>query len=347
MRVLCDFHHAGLLNSLILLFEKRLGWKVYRPIGREWYDEGYWKVYNHPETVEQFLGINGSTPDGTEPLNDVVGQDNGIYLCHDIASNKTNRAITLEQFRKMNFGIVIASIPQHIEPFKKLCQEHWSRPKLIFQIGNQWTNEASNADNIMASARIDLQNKNSVVYHQEFDTNIFSRGFSEVAEPRITSFVNCFSLDNMFKEDFELFEKIESLMPDWNFKCLGGQCRDGCANGEEEVAREIKKSAFIWHTKRGGDGYGHIIHNASACGVPMIVKKEYYVGKLGEDLMIDGETCICIDELSTDEIIKKIRYYSQYPMWKTMCGNVYNNFKKKVDFDKEEKDIRHFLAKLV
>ncbi|MBU1110794.1 hypothetical protein KKB83_04205 [Patescibacteria group bacterium] len=345
MNVLCDFHHAGLLNSLILLFERRLGWKVYRPIGRQWFDEGYWKVYDHPATVAQFLDVNGATPDNTDPVNDVITGESGVYICHDISSLKTNRAITLDKFREMNFGIIIASIPKHVEPFKKLCKEHWSRPKLIFQIGNQWVGEAEKADNIMCSSRIAIANKNSVVYHQEFDTNVFSRASSEVFEPNITSLVNCFSNDGMFKEDWELFQKVEKLMPEWNFKCMGGQCRDGQAHGEAEVAKTIAKAGFIWHTKKGGDGYGHIIHNASACGRPMIVKKEYYSGKLGEDLMIDGKTCVCIDGLNPLEIKNKIEYYSR--QWKELCNNSYYNFKNKVDFDKEEKIIRHFLSKLI
>ena len=347
MNILVDFHHAGLLNSLILLFEKRLGCKVYRPIGREWFDEGYWKVYDHPATVAQFLDIGGANPDKTDPVNEVEGEKDGIFLCHDIASNETNRAITLDKFRKMNFSIVIASIPQHVTPFLKLCEKHWSMPKLIFQIGNQWQNEASNVENIMVSARIDTKNKHSVVYHQEFDTNVFCRASSDVFVPKITSLINCFPTDGMFKEDWELFQKVETLMPKIEFKCLGGQGRDGMAHGEQGVADEIRSSGFVWQTKRGGDGYGHIVHNTGACGIPMLVKKEYYEGKMGEDLMIDGVTCVCIDNLNPQQIVDKIHYYSAPLRWKSMCENTYRNFKKNVDFDNEEKKIRHFLSELV
>jgi hypothetical protein len=148
--VFTDFHHASLLQSFILLFEKRLGGKVFRPIGTQWFDEGYWKVYDHPETVKQFLGINAATPDGTEPLNEVVGHipmtenqrilspEDGIYLCHDIDSDTTNKAVTFNTFHQLPIDIVIATLPQHIEPFKKLAAEHWNKPKFIYQIGNQW-----------------------------------------------------------------------------------------------------------------------------------------------------------------------------------------------------------------
>lgn len=42
MRVLADYHHHDLFESLAILFEDRLGWELYRPIGMEWFDEGYW-----------------------------------------------------------------------------------------------------------------------------------------------------------------------------------------------------------------------------------------------------------------------------------------------------------------
>src|SRR6185369_14397050 len=176
LKVLTDFHHAGLLQSLILLFENRLGGELYRPIGTEWATQGYWKVYDHPATVEQFLGVGGNTPDGTKKLNEVQGQPTpGIYWCNDIDSGKINKAITLERFLDMPFDIVIASIPAHVEPFKKLCEIHPNHPKLIYQIGNSWVPEAAMAPNIMASAIINgiPEGINFISYHQEFDTSIF------------------------------------------------------------------------------------------------------------------------------------------------------------------------------
>jgi hypothetical protein len=71
--VFTDFHHASLLQSFILLFEKRLGGNVFRPIGMEWAEKGFWKIYDHPATREQYLGLNGATPDGTPRLNEVIG----------------------------------------------------------------------------------------------------------------------------------------------------------------------------------------------------------------------------------------------------------------------------------
>lgn len=366
MNVFVDFHHASLLNSFILLFEKRLGGNVYRPIGMDWATQGYWRVYDHPATQEQYLGIGGATPDGTPPLNDVDAYDSlgqvtrGIFNCQDIDSGLTNKAITFNAFMSMPFDIVIDSLPQHLESFKKLCELHPSKPKLIYQIGNQWdVMDTTITKNVMCSALIQPgyvpQKVNFISYHQEFDTSLFHpdealtgidlSGNNILVSPakNIYSFVNVFY--NF--PDWSLFEEVERLLSDFTFRSYGGQCRDGAAHGSKELADKMREARFIWHTKAGGDGYGHVLFNTAAVGRPLITKKSYYSGKLGEKLMIDGETCINIDNLTVNEIVDKIKYYSQPELYKKMSERVYQNFTEQVNFDKEEQEIRKFLDRLV
>lgn len=348
--MLADFHHASLLNSLRILFEDRYEGELYRPIGREWFDNGYWKVYDHPATVAQYLEVGGATPDNTQPLNEVekTYYRDTIYLCKDIDSNMTNKAITYQGFMSMHFDLVIASLPQHIEPFRKLVNSHPAAPKLIYQIGNAWNitpEQESMVDGIISSAKTDYGgSKPYVEYHQEF--GIYD--FTEIKKQRkITSFVNCFSGDLMFADDFQLFEKVEKLIPNVQMKVYGGQCRDGCMHGSKEVAREMQESMFIWHTKKGGDGYGHIIHNAFAYGVPPIVKAQYYDGKLARELMVDGETCIIIDNLSAPEIVNKINYFLDFERLRLLSDGASSRFNKIVDWNKEADDIAEMLKRVL
>lgn len=354
LKVLTDFHHAGLLRSLILLFEDRLGGEVYRPIGREWHERGFWKIYDHPATVAQYLDIGGATPDGTPRLNELVEQPiPDVYKCQDIDSGFTNKAITLHGFFTMDFDVVIASIPAHIEPFKKLCELHPNKPKLVFQIGNAWTIEAGLAPNIMASAIIHNvpEHINFISYHQEFDLSIFYPQFADTPEAmpgqNIYSFVNVFGGASHYAYDWALFQNIEALMPSWTFKSYGGQCRDGAAHGDKEVAQKMREARFIWHTKQGGDGYGHVLHNAPAVARPLVVKKEYYRGKMGEPLLEDGISCIAIDGLTPEQIVGKIEHYSQPQEYAKLCRGAYDTFKKVVNFDAEAEKINLFLEKLV
>lgn len=359
--VFTDFHHASLLQSFILLFEKRLGGKVYRPIGIDWFEKGFWKVYDHPATVQQFLGIGGATPDGSPRLNDVDGhatypkpgggfQDEPyVYFCRDIDSGKFNNAITFDGFMQTKIDIVIASLPYHIEPFKRLCEMHPNHPKLIYQIGNAWTTEAGLAPNVMASAKISgvPEGTNFIEYHQEFDTDIFKPGFDKDPDPIISSFVNVFNGQDHFAPDYKLFQEVEAQMQDFTFKSYGGQCRDGAVGPSEVLAETMRNARFIWHTKAGGDGYGHIIHNAAAVGRPLIVKQEYYRGKLAEPLLIDGQTCIAIDGLTISDIVNKIRHYNDPARYLSLCRAAYDQFTRICDFDKEFNLLQHFLANLV
>lgn len=366
--VFTDFHHASLLNSLIMLFEGRLGGNVYRPIGIDWAEKGYWNVYDHPATQAQFLTLDqGYRPiDGTPPLNQFVenvpNPEDGVYYCQDIDSGKYNKAITLDKFLELPINVVIASIPSHIEPFKKLCALHPNKPKLIFQIGNAWTVEAGTAPNVMASAIIHNvpEHINFISYHQEFDLLTFYpqivrtpddanylKGKNDMPGQNIYSFVNCFNIMGHFANDWRLFELLEAVSPEWSFKSFGGQCRDGAAHGTEQLADKMREARFIWHTKAGGDGYGHIIHNAPAVARPLIVKKQYYQGKLAEPLLIDGVSCIAIDGLNPNEIKAKIEYYSDPAEYAKLSQGAYETFLKVVDFEAEAKAIEKFLENLV
>lgn len=334
--VFTDHHHGSLLLSLILLFEKRLGGNVFAPIGFDWETQGFWKILDNPGTVNPYLNVPTAVPLDTNSM---------LYLCQE--AGFIYKGITLDGFYQIPIDIVIASIPAHIAPFSRLCKSHPNKPKLIYQIGNAWPVEAGLTRNVMASAIIKGVPKhiNFITYHQEFELSVFYPDFSYPGQ-NIYSFVNFFTTSESYASDWALFEEVEKLMPTWNFKSFGGVCRDGALTGPNEVSQKIRESRFIWHTKFGGDGFGHIIYNSAAVARPMIVKMEYYKDKLGRELMKDGVTCLAIDGLSPHEVVNKILYYSDEKRYATLCKNVSENFKEKVDFDREEITLKKFITSL-
>ena len=88
MKIFADLHHSSLFTSFKLLFENRLGHRMYRPIGLEWFTEGFWKIAepynNNIGTVKQFLEPGNTPTDGTPPLNQELSD-----------------CMTLEQFKKL------------------------------------------------------------------------------------------------------------------------------------------------------------------------------------------------------------------------------------------------------
>lgn len=344
MKILTDFHHAGLLHSLIMLFEDRLGHEVYRPIGLEWAEEGFWSVYDHPATRAQYLSLAQGfiPPDGSAPLNNIKKIGANVFYCQDIDSGYYNKAITLHTFKNTKFDIVIASLPQHIEPFKRLIAEYNPEAKLIFQVGNQW--DGIEAPNIMASAKLSNvpDHINHIEYHQEFDLADFNPD-REIEQYTIGSFMN---VPSQFPDYETLLMLEKELDAKWKVFIHGGMGRDDPIHGSHNVAKVMKSMQWVWHVKAGGDGYGHILFNSAASGVPTIVKKSYYNGKLGEKLLIPDVTCIDIDGLNGYQIIEKLERFSAPDAYRMMCENVVNNFRDNVNFDEEAKQIEAFLGRL-
>lgn len=348
MNVFADFHHSALFYSFYLLFEKRFGGNLYRPVGMEWRERNYWHIFNHPATAAQYLSLDQTfrPVDGSLPLNLLHGTKPTHYEVDEQAHGYIQKAVTLEQFNKLPIDVVIASIPEHIEPFKRLCAQHPNKPKLVFHVGNTW-DYVEGVANVMASAKIHTpESVHKIEYHQEFDTSLFTVGKYKGSKD-IVSFVNCFDTQQHLAQDWQLFQAVEKLMTDYTFRAYGGGCRDGSCHGVLDVAETMQEARFIWHTKAGGDGFGHVLHNAYCSGTPVIIKKDYYRGKLAEPLIEDGVTSICIDNLSPQEVVEKINHYSVDDRYYALCKGASKRFEEFVNFDSEAVALKTFFETLV
>lgn len=336
MRVLTDFHHSSLLESLILLFERRLGYELYRQIGLEWFSEGFWKINNQEDTARQFLELGSTPSDGTRPLNDPT---NPLVIdgC---------KVITLDAFKNSRFDILIASLPQHIEPFKKLIELYQPGAKLIYQIGNQWQVSAKDVKNVMASAKVVIPDSvNGVTYHQEFDINIFHYEAPQ-RNRKIYSFINCLSTADLFSSDWALFLQLERMMPEWEFKSFGGQCRDGNMQGAQALADKMREADFIFHCKTGGDGYGHIIHNAASVGRMLITREKDNFDKLAQPL-VQQSNSIVVDGKTPSQIMDEITKSFEDPaLFELNSSQMHKVFERNCNFDRESERIKKFLDQL-
>jgi len=349
MKVFCDLHHADLYYSLQLLFEKRFGWEMYRPIGLEWQQQGFWKIYDHPATANQFLGLNqaivppqdvhGNYLEGRDVLNANYRFEDGIYYVKDPAHQKIQRAITLDKFKEMKFDILISSIPDHIGPFNKLIGLYHPQAKHIFQVGNAWGHLPGVKNILSSTASFDVPPGINICFcHQEFDLDIFEY-VPPPAHNIISSYVH-------YMQHPQILNQYRSLLPEFNITTYGAGM-DQVLHGTQNVANQIKSSSWTWHYKPGGDGYGHSIHTSYACGRPALIWGSQYQGKLAADLFIHQQTCIDMS-LNPPEInVQLIREWSQPEQHKLMCQNAYNRFKEVIDFNKEEIKIRKFIEGLI
>lgn len=343
MKVLADCHHGDLFNSLQILFEDRLGFELYRPIGLDWFTGGYWRIAepygNNIDTVKQFLDINNLPWSPYGNLNGGNYKDGNVYKVFDPRYGKYQKAITLETFSQMDFDLVISSIPDHDESFARLIKDRMPKAKHISQMGNAY--QTTEVANVMCSTKPYPvpEGKNVVFYHQEFPLHYFR---FEAPRPsnKIVSFVNVLPKP----DQFALFE---TNLPEMEFKSYGIGNRDGTITGLDEIAQIMKTSLFGYHVKPGGDGFGHVIHNWFACGRPVLVGGNDYTDKLAGDLLIDNVTCIDLDKNSFQSSLDKIKYWSDPENHAEMCVQVIKRFREVVDFNKEEQLVRKFLEKII
>ncbi len=345
MNVLADFHHFDLYYSLQLLFEKRLGWELYRPIGMDWFEGGYWKIAepygNNPDTVRQYLDINTMAWDPHKNLNGGTNnyEKDGVYHIWDPIHEIFQKAITLEKFKEIPIDIVISSYQPHDESFARLIKDYKPKVKHIAQMGN--TYQTTEVKNVMCSTMPYPipPDKNVVFYHQEFDLDVFKYSPPQ-ATSKITSFVNLLPMP-------EVYRLYKSRLPDFDFKAYGAGSLDGTITGLGAISKIMSESDFGWHIKPGGDGFGHIIHNWFACGRPVLTNFSDYNDKLAGFLLQDGKTALNLEACGFEENINRILYYSIPENYQAMCEDAHKKFKEVVDFDREFIELKKFLEKII
>lgn len=349
MRVLTDFHHSSLLRATNMLFGDRLGMDVYRPIGMEWFDEGFWAINDQRDTAEQFLALGSQPVDDTARLNDL---EQGFgpadrFAIYDPGMKSTHRACMLDYFKQNQFDYVIASIPAHIPLFRSLIAKYQPHAKLIVQIGNEWPPELLEGCNVLASVKERfIPNANAVFYHQEFDLDIF-RPSPVLVNKKIYSFINCMQQQMPLAwSDFSGLEMLLKARSGFEFRSYGGQCRDGNMTGPVELADKMREAMMIFHVKEGGDGFGHIIYNAYAVGRPVITRSRFYKDRLAEELLVPG-TFIDMDKHNLPDafnIINRLHY--QPEALQEMGRKAHEQFAIVVDYKKDAERIREWLTNL-
>lgn len=349
-RILCDLHHGDLYRSLQLLFNRRLGWELYRPVGMEWFTEGYWALNDKRNTAEQYLGLHQIEPKDVHgrPVTESFGPqawinhgcDNGIDGVHQvvlIGDEATQLAVRLETAKEMKFDIVLSSVSAHFPIYERFRQQYCPHAKHIYQSGNMHVPPAGVLNFLNSTTSEAPHVPNHVRYHQEFDLAQFP--CVPCNQPR--SIVNL-----MHFQKFHNMEDWNGLLSqpqlaDWPSKNYGAGNADGSCG---DIPMALQNHGFLWHVKKGGDGYGYNIHNAFASGRPVITRLSHYRGQTAAPLMTDLQTVIDLDVHSMPEVARNlIGIADDYETWRE---RVYKRFQEHVNFDAEFEQIKTFLDNL-
>ena len=319
-----------------LLFEKRLGMEMYRPIGKEWFTNGFWRVAepygNAEDTIGQYLAIDSRKWDSQKRLNGDYKLKDGVYYIYDPENKMHHKAITFDKFREMQFDYVCSTHPLH--DIWQLLLQYQPKAKWIAQIGNE--GQTTMAPTVISSVYNyqPISGQKVLFAHQEFDLSDYGY-IPPTSHTKISSFV-------VLLPEREVFLQYKNALPEMDMKAYGPGAIDGNIGDVKGISGEMKASAFGWHIK-SQDGYGHVLHKWFAVGRPVIIRGSYYEGKTGGLLLEDQVTCIDLDKHSFEENLKLIRYWAEPENHIKMCQNGYKKFKEVVDFDREAEEIIQYL----
>jgi hypothetical protein len=377
VRVLADYHlghHHDLWESLELLFTDRFGWELLRPIGMDWFEQGYWnheRKWHGDAIARQYL----------EPWGSDVTDLDGRLSRLDTSHNRVQKLVTLEQARELRPDIVISTLAHNHEGLARFAAEVGATFGL--QIGNVRFGAQDMAEDRWDLAAFGLVSgvmpltppKPHVTYHQEFAVPDYTspqrlRGWDrdctdpncswvKSGEPwrcdipadhpfRVSSFVQCYPETDWA---YKWMTDTAAVAPEFDWRVYGayGQAPvDQYAAGNLDVCayvqRAMQASDAAWHLKRWSDGYGHVIHNWFAVGRPVFGFESYYRDQLAGPLWVEGVTSYNVEGRTPAEIAALLRELrDDEDKHLRMCEAAAARFREVVNFDAEADQIRRLL----
>jgi len=344
MKIFADLHHGDLFYSLHRLFVERLGWELYRPIGHDWFREGYWKIAepygNAQDTINQYLDINSFGYDAYANLNGQHYFQDDVYHTYDPGHDYYQKGITLEKFKSMKFDIVLSSFSAHDAPYGQLRDLFQPQSKLVAHLGNG--GQKTKIKNVITSTPYTpLLNQTTVYVHQELDPKLYHYVPPSPDTRNIYSMVNCLPRK-------ELYYQYKDLLPDVNFKAYGSGSPDGALSGSKGVGAKMPEANLGWQIKPLG-GLGHTAMGWFASGRPVITNMSQNRITGGDAMLLfePGVTCIDIEQFSVEEGCREIRRWLEPENNLKYSENARARFHSIINYDEEEVMVRKFLEKVL
>lgn len=344
INVFTDYHHGDLYYAMHLLFEQRLGFSLYRPIGLEWFQNGYWRIAepygNAQGTINQYLAINQL---GWHPYKNLNGEhyiEDGVYYVHDPGHGYYQKAITLDKFASMHFGVIMPTYEPHEGPYVNLRDRYQQKAKLVAQLGN--TGQRSSLSHVIHSVPYTPRpGQAAVLCHQEIDPDLYKYVPPNHASKKIFSMVNCLPYAGVY-------DQYKGALSEVEMRAYGAGSPDGPLSGSATVSVKMQEANIGWHLKPQ-DGIGHTAMGWFASGRPVITNMSQVLGWGGAALSLfePGVTCLNIEGGTVESncaAIRRMLEPDENLRWAERC---LKRFGEVVNYDREAERVRAMLEGVV
>ncbi len=345
MKVLSDYHHHALYESLRMLFEDRFDWQLYRLYGMEWWEAGIWNWERHmphgEAVARQYL----------QPLS--TDRDCGDHFERDDEAypGRVHKMLTMDQARDMGIDIALATLTENETGLHGFAREVGA--KFGIQVGNQGTENRYDLIDfaLFSTTRFAYPWVPYVTYRQEFDLQDFRFEYPPSDRTFVGTWVQAMPTGDL--PAYNYFLELARALPDLKFRYHGhvGPVDDfwgGNVVTTAEVAEQMRSARVGLHIKTWSDGYGHVLHGLAAVGKPLVGTGSYYKDKLGGPLWVEGVTSWDVQQHTTDETVKFIRrLVDDDELHERMSRAMAARFRELVDFDREAEELRQMFDKVL
>jgi hypothetical protein len=266
-------------------------------------------------------------------------KENNIYYLFDPIHEYYHKAITLDQFKSMDFDIIISSVEIHEPLFLKLRNSFQPKAKLVSHVGN--AGQISDYLHVIYTTTQKLKkNQNSVVIHQELDKELYKYKRPNMDSKNIYSVVS-------FLPYRDVFDQYKQLLSEANMKAYGGYCPDGGLFGAKGVSRKMQEANLGWHLKPLG-GLGHSTCGWAYSGRFVITNMSQHRLRNNEVLQIlePGSTCHDIEAHNVQENCQMIKKFLRPEEQLKKGLALKQRFHAIVNYDEEEQAARKFFEKV-
>lgn len=322
MNVFVDFvGHADLYYSMHALFEKRLGFKLYRPSNLD------------PRWSE----LNVFTP---QPPGYFTTTENGIY---SPVHNYEQNLLTFEQFLKTDFVFIVSSSWTNEQPLFDIVQKHKKSTPFIRHVSNIGETPVVAKKCLLAETTPMPPGIDYIQWHPEQHPD-FKPDFCIQLKNTIKSYFNCFP---SYQTELKSWDTMKTLLPDFEFRMHGHDCHEPGIH-PQDLPEHMRNCTFIWHTKPHGS-CGYVARQALFSGKVLIVKKQYarQYNTLAINYLVDGINCLDLSSRTPHNVAQTLKDWSRPENYTEICTRAYEETKKRINFEVEASQIRTWLSTFV
>jgi hypothetical protein len=317
VRVLVDFHHSDLLDSLYRLFEDRLGMETYVPRGLEWFERDYWQfgkwTFGDDRLGRQFL----------------LGPERD-----NLIPDRVIRHMTLDEAQALDWDVIVATVPDNYDGYRRFAREKGAQ--FVIQVGN--VNQAmGDCDLILDSTGA---YPNGLAFTPEFDMDGAFRYEPPESTRQVASFVNLFPGLPCYGTYLATMEQLS----DWQGKVFGHNGTDGFIEPASKIGDMMRLCDFGWQDKVTGDGFGYVIHKWASVGRPLIGHASHYRGQVAEDLWQE-DTSIDLDHYSPAQAATRMNeIVNDWGLFQSMSLEIASRVRNRIDFAQDAERVAEALG---